>query len=775
MEAKAQSFAQIVSEPKYIVVPFFQRGYVWGRENWEDLLDELSASESNHFLGSVIFKHSHTNMGENFWSVVDGQQRLTTLSILFSVCCKLLIDLSANEYERRFYESRKEQLLFVVTPSGLKIKLKHSRADREAYAEAITLETEESCHSGDGEKGIVSCRQFFFKELTNKPGKARKIFDLLNSLDAKILVNIQLEDNDNEQAIFDTINSAGVRLTAADTIKNTLFQKMMETTDQHSEVEHLHDEYWEKVFYGDNKAYWSKLNSQGRINRITLEILLHCVAVIEGFYDPNKHSVGELADCYKEYVKDKSFSQLSDFVKTIAKYANTYRRFFWSEDENEDGHKYKYKNICDRTLHILRFCDTSTFDPLILKLVTENPIGEVGGISDVLRAALDGIATYVLRHVVCHASTKNFNKECALIISGERTIESYIAEKVNSVDAKSRIADDDVRMGLRNVKNNRIARGILFWLELKRRSQLPYDVQEMSDVNMELEHLMPQKWNEFWPITCPLVVDPESGSKVDDPVAAESGRRNAVYEIGNMALLNKKLNIIIRNHSMQEKVRGNGPHCPGIGALSDMLYTKDVVTLVNENNYLWNEKTIRDRTNKLTVEFLSVWGVEGESQTVSKQGSQAPEAQSDEVAMSQGNESVNAEPHESQTITESPQVQEGDVELKIGKIAKTVFPVLFAENRMTDDDVNFLLSDAARVQFKTQGNKVLKETTGNIAADVKDSHGRNRFYPDVILRHAGKHYLMTSQWFANGKPPLLAWFAEHGIDGERVAELCHCV
>ena len=772
MEAKAQSFAQIVSEPKYIVVPFFQRGYVWGKENWEDLLDELSASESNHFLGSVIFKHSHNNMGENFWSVVDGQQRLTTLSILFSVCCKLLIDLSANEYERKFYESRKEQLLFVVTPSGLKIKLKHSRADREAYAEAITLETEEPCHSGDGENGIVSCRQFFFKELTNKPGKARKIFDLLNSLDAKILVNIQLEDNDNEQAIFDTINSAGVRLTAADTIKNTLFQKMMEATDQHSEVEHLHDEYWEKVFYGEDKTYWLKLNSQGRIKRITLEMLLHCVAVIEGFYDPNKHSVGELADCYKEYVKNKSLLQLSDFVKTIVKYAKTYRRFFWNEDESEDGHKYKYKNICDRTLHILRFCDTSTFDPLILKLVTENPIGEAGAISDVLRTTLDGIATYVLRHVVCHASTKNFNKECALIISGERTIESYILEKVGSTDAKSRIADDDVRRGLCNVKNNRIARGVLFWLELKRRSQLPYDVQEMSDVNMELEHLMPQKWDEFWPITCPPVVDPESGSKVDDSVAAESGRRNAVYEIGNMALLNKKLNIIIRNHSMREKVLGNGPQCPGIAQLAEMKYTLDVVHKVEGNDYLWNEKTIRDRTNELTAEFLSVWGVVDIPQTVSPQCTHAPVAHSSEMAMSQGNESINNELHESQAASTSSPVQVPGTELKIGKIAKMVFPVLFAEDRITDNDVNFLLSDAARIQFKTQGNKVLKETSGNVEDDARDAKGVKRFYTNILLEHGGKHYLLTSQWFANGKSPLLAWFAEHGIGEERVAELC---
>ena len=134
---------------------------------------------------------------------------------------------------------------------------------------------------------------------------------------------------------------------------------------------------------------------------------------------------------------------------------------------------------------------------------------------------------------------------------------------------------------------------------------------------------MPQKWQEFWPVSLLPVVDAETGAQLDRSDVAEL-RTKAVYEIGNMALVNQKLNTSIRNHTMREKVLGNGNNKPGIGALSDMLYTKDVVTLVNENNYLWNEKTIRDRTNELTEEFLSVWGVGDMPQTVSSQGSQTP-------------------------------------------------------------------------------------------------------------------------------------------------------
>ena len=140
--------------------------------------------------------------------------------------------------------------------------------------------------------------------------------------------------------------------------------------------------------------------------------------------------------------------------------------------------------------------------------------------------------------------------------------------------------------------------------------------------------------------------------------------------------------------------------------------------------------------------------------------------------MSQESEIVNAEPHESQPITESAQVQEGDAELKIGKISRSVWPVLFAENRLSDSDIAFLISEDASSQFRTSHYQVIKETTGN-AKDAFDANGNRRFYSNIILRYGDKQYLLTSQWREEGKLPLLAWFAEHGIGDARVIELCH--
>jgi len=82
MEAKAKSFT-FLSNEGMVCVPFFQRGYVWEKDNWEDLLTDLLNSTKSHFLGSLILKQQRKPTGEsNEVVIIDGQQRLTTLSIL---------------------------------------------------------------------------------------------------------------------------------------------------------------------------------------------------------------------------------------------------------------------------------------------------------------------------------------------------------------------------------------------------------------------------------------------------------------------------------------------------------------------------------------------------------------------------------------------------------------------------------------------------------------------------------------------------------------------
>ena len=727
MKAEAQSFADIVGNDKYLLVPFFQRGYVWKEENWNELLENL-LGENEHFLGSVIFKIGHTDNGELIWSVIDGQQRLTTLSILFDVCCKILSRLHFNDNATggwNQYEHKRQSLLFFDSQQGHILKLHHSRVDIGAYETAVSGRTDQPIHS----RQIEKCASYFMDRLKDATADAERIFGILKGND-KILVSIWLGDGDKEQTIFDTINTAGVRLTAADTIKNLVFQRMIDVGGVHrrERVEAIYDSCWDSVFNGDDQDYWTKEHRQGRINRITLETMLHCAAVVEGFYDPNRHSTGELAECYKKYISDKPLEEMEDFVRKIANYAKRYKDFFWSEEDT--GHMYEFSNVCDRTLNILRACDTSTFDPLVLKLITENPPSEDGAVSPLLETSLDKIARYVLLHVICGESVKNFNKECSVIISGSKSIDDYLSEKMES----GTISIENIRAGLRRITKNGLAKCILFWLELKWMSHPSVLIKQLQyNSSMTLEHVMPQAWEKNWPITQPQVVNPEDGTPINDLLEARQSRATAIYEIGNMALLSSKLNSTIRDGSIREKIDGKN-NKPGVATLASQIhYTKEVIDKVQGNGYVWNEKTIRDRTNKLTEEFLAIWGADlpqrggGFEVSCSENSTVA----STEVAPQQTEVMNDAHVSEIPTVATTP-VEEP----KIGKIARTVFPVIFEEGRVSDADIAFLQSSAARKLFKNQGNQVLKETTGDIEADSKDALGKKRFYSDLVLSHA---------------------------------------
>ena len=109
---------------------------------------------------------------------------------------------------------------------------------------------------------------------------------------------------------------------------------------------------------------------------------------------------------------------------------------------------------------------------------------------------------------------------------------------------------------------------------------------------------------------------------------------------------------------------------------------------------------------------------------------------------------------------------------RIGQVAKSVFPVLFSEKKVSDEDVAFLLSKKAERMFKTRSNPVLKEIKKDAVAEAKDGKGRKRFYSDIVLSHRGKSYLLTSQWFKEGLDFLVSWLAARGIDDKRIGELC---
>ena len=252
MQAGKSTINDIFNQNKVLEIPFFQRAYVWKTDQWERFLDDMEmVSQSNkpYFLGSVILKQIPTSSSQSIGDrrkVIDGQQRLTTMSIFFKVLSlKIKNDYFAN--------------IFRLPLSNYEIALKHNHNDEESFNAIMNLTEELDLN---GEDQVTGAYQFFKENLdVNK-------INPQNVLTNVMFVGIDLNHEDDEQQIFDTINSLGLRLTTAELLKNYFFGR-----------DHLqqYKDNWQSVFESSDevKKYWDKEIVAGRIRRHFIDLFFY--------------------------------------------------------------------------------------------------------------------------------------------------------------------------------------------------------------------------------------------------------------------------------------------------------------------------------------------------------------------------------------------------------------------------------------------------------------------------------------------------------------------
>ncbi len=588
MEAHAKSLAFIGNEGR-IRIPFFQRGYVWEDKNWEDLISELLNFKRNHFLGSLILKQQKPVSGEpKEVLVIDGQQRLTTLSILL----KAIHDLFSEELQEVTKTTIKTYLFFKKnqTDKNYILKLQHSHIDTLAYKKVI--ESSGLLHSLDSinkdSSKILRCYKFFVEYLQGVDEESRKqLFNELLDDNNKILVVIDLSDRDNEQAIFDTINSAGVRLSSADIIKNSLFQKALLLFENQDEVIELYETTWKQTFLIDDSTmqFWDSERTTGRLMRDNIEILLHSISVIDGFYDPDKHTLADLGDLYKAKIELISeASEIEKLIIEVCSYAKIYREHIATFDSTA---LLSFDDLLRRLLHILDTLQITTFHPFIL-FVLKNQQDE-----SLRNKIFKQLERFVVRRLITNADTKGYNKICKEFIESLDSLEKKSIEK----------NDSELATGLKRIENKPAAL-LLFWVELyRRRNDAKFDVKELK-YSYSLEHVMPQKWEQYWATIPPKI---KADGTIMSQEEAIRDRYEKVYSIGNMTLLTTSLNSSLRNFEFSRKVEGEGRK-KGIKQYASLSLTADdIVKPYDLGDKVWDEHKMAMRTDKLTSEILAIW------------------------------------------------------------------------------------------------------------------------------------------------------------------------
>ena len=243
LDTSTSSFQELLAAGKRFSVPAFQRDYSWKEEQWEDLwsdiIDQRNPETDNHYLGTIVIK----NISDNAFEIIDGQQRIATLTIIsIAIVSKLLemgqdlmgdrADTERADLLRRRYIGDKDPTS-LVRLSGLTLNENNNEFFQEYIINEKTLKSTSGIIKSN--KLILDCLRYYRKkidDLDNSQASGEALAELLDGIIGKklIFIKITVSDEVNAYTVFETLNARGLELTSTDLLKNYLFSLVSEET-----------------------------------------------------------------------------------------------------------------------------------------------------------------------------------------------------------------------------------------------------------------------------------------------------------------------------------------------------------------------------------------------------------------------------------------------------------------------------------------------------------------------------------------------------------------
>jgi hypothetical protein len=585
-------------------VPVYQRAYVWNEEkNWAVLWDDIADTANRylddpeahvrhrHFLGPIVLSQEHSPVGSvDPRLVIDGQQRLTTLQIILAAAVAVARERGSDAVADDLHELTENRGRTVE--GSMRFKIWPSRRDRDDF-----LSTIENGAGEDEGRGIPAAWCFFhdrIDEWVSDEGDADEAaqgerLEALQTCIEKLLyvVSINLDESDNAQVIFETLNARGTGLGALDLVKNAIFlQAERETT---ASAEALHDNQWEPTFEADN--YWLDEVRQGREKRARADwFLMHWLAMELG----EVVRADKLFDTFrKDILRRDGGHPMSELIPRLCDDAKIVRSF----DDFEPG------SSEELFFSRMEAMDTTTMLPIVLFLFRTPELTQ-----DRRLRALASLESWLVRRAILRLTTKNYNRTLANLLNaikaGTEHADEAIVRELRSSQAATAIwpTDEDIRWRLEEgemygyVGQPRV-RMLLEACELDMRDPAKTEAIALPP-GLSIEHAMPRKWEEHWPV-----------EGAEDPEAATETRKAHVNRLGNLTLVTQPLNSALSNIAWRSSDgQPNGKR--------DELKRRSLL-LINQSlcdHDEWNEVLIDQRGADLAQRVMRTWpGPDAES------------------------------------------------------------------------------------------------------------------------------------------------------------------
>lgn len=461
------------------VIPVYQRNYDWLIDNCDQLFSDLvKLSRSNrcsHFFGSIVTSSADSSYNR---LVIDGQQRLTTISLLLLAGIKAVKDgaIEISE-ESKIDEAYEVFLKAKFCNSERKIKLVPIENDRIAYDKIFNEED-----SFDEDSKVTRNYRHFYDLLTRKP-QALSFDQLLDAIERLQIISIELDSDDDAQLIFESLNSTGLALTEADKIRNYLLMSLT------PEEQHM-------CF----KNYWQKIE-QATENQPT-KFLRDYLTIQQQLQRPVRQS-----NIYYEWKKYMDGHGRKEELVKMLDYAHYYQQVTEAKLSTAKLSE-KMRHICNIETDV-----TNVFFIQFLKYASANNLSE-----DEIFKVIDLVENYLARRIVCNmpgnALTQVF---CALHKDVLKSIEEYSSANVELGNSYSDILTYHI---MRRDGNYQLPRDMQFVESIKTRDTYhmlkPFQIflferlensvhgeyndvaTDMKKKDATIEHIMPQTLNGDW-------------------------------------------------------------------------------------------------------------------------------------------------------------------------------------------------------------------------------------------------------------------------------------
>lgn len=574
------------------VVPLYQRPYVWGAdEQWGPLWDDIAALlehqltgddvNFSHFLGAIVLDQTTQAPGSiPQYTVIDGQQRLTTLQIVLAAAAQaadqygeaqeaeILRDLTRNDEKKASGTD-----LFKVWPTNL---------NRNAFQAVMAPGGPPDGHTDDPNNRIDEAYAFFLEqtcewleatEVNERPAAVRRLRVVLSEL-LKV-VAITLEADDNAQVIFETLNARGTPLLALDLVKNAVF---LEASKQSSDPDHLYLEVWQPQLDDD---YWRTARRQGRLNRPVGELfLMHWLSMKLQRVVP----ATELFTVFRSHILGAVPPPAMDtLIPEVCDAAAMMRSF-----DNQAAF-----SVEERFFRRLEALDTSTILPLVLRLFLDKDLD-----ASRRERSLQMLESWLVRRMLMGLTTRSYNKQIPILLTKVANDPAHADEVIlddlsGGAGQSSRWPDD------KEIRVQVATRGMYGYIAQPRIVMVLSAIEEeLHDSKVEalrlpgglsIEHILPQKWQAEWPLDSNLTPAKRE--------AAEASRAEHMHLLGNLTLTTGSLNAALSNAAW-------GAKREALNKNSKLLINQ---RLIDDNPDVWNEASIDQRGKELADQIVRIW------------------------------------------------------------------------------------------------------------------------------------------------------------------------